>query len=447
MTLPRFKSFYEKSIKIWPFAFWAILILIILLPFNITLKLGFDESLVNPYVRGVLVNYLVPTISINDLSVLLLLTILILETGLGKVSIMSRGIILLLLLYLIVHNLHFLQITTLFVSTRIFLYISAGVLFIEWLKQLRLKESLGYIRFKKILIGTVFLTILFQGILGIVQFERGSTLGLQFLGESRVTAQLPGSSYVDLNGDVFLRAYGTFPHPNILGGFFAVSSVFILLLVRSNQLEKRFGLIAMLGVQFFSLFTFSRITILLILINMILLILPKMDNRKDGMQSIKKESLVFPPVIERFVSGFDGNELSYVERLSLIFVGWELVLNNPFWGVGIGLFIPAMADNAPITGPGIPLLQPVHNIFLLILAENGFLFGSMIIFGMAIYLARGFMISKDKIIALSVILFIIGVGMFDHYLLTLPQGLFMLILSIVLLKELSLSSSAQIMKN
>src|SRR3990172_2239052 len=63
----------------------------------------------------------------------------------------------------------------------------------------------------------------FQSIVAILQFISQKSLGLTILGESIFNAHDPGIAKIVINGDVFIRSYGFFPHPNILGGFLALS--------------------------------------------------------------------------------------------------------------------------------------------------------------------------------------------------------------------------------
>jgi hypothetical protein len=71
-------------------------------------------------------------------------------------------------------------------------------------------------------------------------------------------------------------------------------------------------------------------------------------------------------------------------------------------------------------------LQPVHNIFLLFLAETGVIIGSISI----IELTKLILLHKNNIVFLACIFVIIITGMFDHYWLTLQQN--MLVMGTVL---------------
>ena len=61
-------------------------------------------------------------------------------------------------------------------------------------------------------------------ILAIVQFFRQSAVGgiMWFVGERWFTASTPGIAQAILDGQLVLRPYSTFPHPNVLAGFLVV---------------------------------------------------------------------------------------------------------------------------------------------------------------------------------------------------------------------------------
>ncbi|MEK9151696.1 MAG: O-antigen ligase family protein [Patescibacteria group bacterium] len=69
----------------------------------------------------------------------------------------------------------------------------------------------------------IIISAVFQSIVVILQFISQKSIGLSVLKESIFSVYDPGVAKIIINGDVFIRAYGLFPHPNILGGFLAIS--------------------------------------------------------------------------------------------------------------------------------------------------------------------------------------------------------------------------------
>ncbi|MDI6778350.1 MAG: O-antigen ligase family protein [Patescibacteria group bacterium] len=101
-------------------------------------------------------------------------------------------------------------------------------------------KSLKSPRWLEIGIFTLIANGLFQSILGIVQFVFNKSIGLRILGESILSPNLPGVAKIIITGGKHIRAYGTFPHPNILAGFLIIPIFLIIaeLLKRSTCAEK-----------------------------------------------------------------------------------------------------------------------------------------------------------------------------------------------------------------
>jgi hypothetical protein len=68
-----------------------------------------------------------------------------------------------------------------------------------------------------------------QAIIGIFQFIIQHSIGIFWLRESLISTDLPGVAKIIFNNHKFIRAYGLFPHPNILGGFLVFSLMISLL--------------------------------------------------------------------------------------------------------------------------------------------------------------------------------------------------------------------------
>ena len=69
---------------------------------------------------------------------------------------------------------------------------------------------------------------LINAIIGILQVVIQHSLGLFWLEESLISPDLPGVAKIVLGGTKYIRAYGLFPHPNILGGFLFLSLILTL---------------------------------------------------------------------------------------------------------------------------------------------------------------------------------------------------------------------------
>jgi len=90
--------------------------------------------------------------------------------------------------------------------------------------------------------------------------------------------------------------------------------------------------------------------------------------------------------------------------------------NNFIWGVGIGNYVNSL-DNLEFEWQK----QPVHNVFILILTENG-------IIGVVLFAIAMVLIFKENLLALSVL----PILMLDHYCYTIQQGMLVFVCFIIL---------------
>ncbi|MGB4987614.1 MAG: O-antigen ligase family protein, partial [Pyrinomonadaceae bacterium] len=77
-----------------------------------------------------------------------------------------------------------------------------------------------------------------QGGIGIAQFLTQESVDSSIFGMSAHNASQAGSSVLKIDSGRFLRAYGTFPHPNVLGGFLGVILVLCISYYVSAIKEK-----------------------------------------------------------------------------------------------------------------------------------------------------------------------------------------------------------------
>ena len=261
------------------------------------------------------------------------------------------------------------------------------------------------------------LGIIGESILAILQFIKGSTLGLWVLGERAFTISTPGIAKIDFYGWEFLRPYATFPHPNVLAAFILLGICIMYQVLREKQ---RIATLAMVFGSIAIFLAMSRTAILAGFISAAFLI------RRKWLIFMGVLLLVLSPILfTRFSSLFSFDNLTILRREELAGSAWQMFLKFPFFGVGLNNFIPTVANDL-VTGPS-RFLQPVHNIFLLALSETG-LVGLIGLVGLVGFPAlsskwipacAGMTVSKRVLLPWFVILFL---GMFDHYFLTLPQG-------------------------
>lgn len=381
----RFKNFTYTSLLL----FW------IVLPFNIAIQVYFNNT--DPYVNGIFTNYLVPTISILDLFGILLLISSILEKKISRKDFSWE--ILCLLAFSLIQFFVNKEIVSLLSITRIFCYL---LVFRAVNKNINLKGDTKFLRVTEVL-------ILIQVVVALFQFLSGCSIGISFLGESVFSAGMKGSNFIDIAGNLYIRGYGTFPHPNILAGWFLMSMVFLW----KNKRGFVFLILSSVGIAL----TFSRVGIFLLAVFWIFYIFQYLRTRK------KKMLFSFYGLIhERVLNLFSGGDSAVADRVNLFKQSINIFKNNWLMGTGYNIFVKEMGSNMPRTANGVWLNQPVHNIFMLSLCELG-ITGSIFL-GIS-YWKTFFKEKVDikKIENIFIFICLILIGMVDHYMFSLPQGI------------------------
>lgn len=303
---------------------------------------------------------------------------------------------------------------------------------------------------KKILAILLIIGISFESLFSLAQYlNQGSFQGIfYFLGERSFNQQTSAIANASINGELILRPYGTFSHPNILGGFLVLSSIFVLGF--KNNLNKYLLKLVLLFSTLGIFLSFSRVAITswaaFLLIYFLTTIVRKYKKPKLNINFLKDNPfflltalIIFLLTVfnkfflERFTLLSFSDE-SVTQRISLIESSVNMFLKSPVFGVGINNFLNNLepAFNSPI------LIQPVHNIFLLVLSQIGIIGFFVFIYLLVKSITASFYSKENVFIKLSLLVSIIFIGLFDHYILTLMQTqiLFTIIISYCLLKPL-----------
>lgn len=280
-----------------------------------------------------------------------------------------------------------------------------------------------------------------QAVLGIVQFSVQGISPSTLFGIATHDPAFLGDAVVETTTGRWLRAYGSLPHPNILGGYLVTALLLLFTLaiwkkrIAKAETTMVFGILLLSAALFF---TFSRGAWIAFGVGGLVLIwnafLRNNDERfhraiRFGLPAAALWlvlGLAFVPLLQTRFSGLVApqgeavrlEKISINERLSEYEDAFSLLPNYFLSGTGIG----AYAKRVEEMRPGLPgyAYQPVHNFFLILALELGI--PAFLIF-ISMLLMLAFLLYKGgRWIAFPPYIALFTLGFFDHYLWSLEAG-------------------------
>lgn len=259
--------------------------------------------------------------------------------------------------------------------------------------------------------------------------------GRLFDGWTRETgAAMSGAAVVIGPGDLrWQRALGTFPHPNVLGGFVAVGLVLALPLLLADRhgtpaATWRRSAIWALG-WLILLLTFSRAALLAAALGCGLQLAVGRSWRRPAALRLARLSLVplviaglilAPLVLDR--NGVGRSTLaspSVRDRELIAGIAWQMIRQDPWRGVGAGNFTLAEL-RPPFNAVSV---EPAHAVPLLLAAESGVIAGTawlaLLVAPVTIEWRRMRRIALDRVALPAALL---TLALLDHYLWTFGPG-------------------------
>ncbi len=287
---------------------------------------------------------------------------------------------------------------------------------------------------------------LLQGLLAVSQFLNQLVWGSKWLGMAWQDSQNLGVSVVDTGLRRWLRAYGSFPHPNILGGFLTIALVFCFYLyeqtdrlwqqLKNKQLEifKTIVLFATMIIFSGLLLSFSRAAWLgvglFLFIIFVQLIFKKSFFSWSTFITLFLlfvftgaiwASVYTEPFLTRIKASERLEQFSINQRIDSYQDAWQTFKQKPFLGTGVGVYTYNLHQQHPERY--VWDLQPPHNTFLLVLVELGL--AGLILFLIIIFLLSKNINSQPQRISLIILVFLM---LFDHWWWSLSVGIYLLFL-------------------
>lgn len=285
-----------------------------------------------------------------------------------------------------------------------------------------------------------------QTVIATMQFYFQKSLGLYYVGESTLSPETLGVAKIVAHGTKMIRGYGTFPHPNILGAFLIVATLFnIYLLYKTLQKSRGILLTFLLLLNIFGVFvTFSRGGIIALgfglFISIILLIHSK--NHKYFTQilgTVLISSLISILILLPYLNTRTTfSDTATKERIFYTEIGKRLIISQPYFGTGAGLSVLHMKQYS-ITDLKPWEIQPIHNFWLLLWAEWGMgsIMVAFLVFLPVISLFKR-KISLWRVYLIAIFGAIILLFMIDHYFYTLwPAQLILWLIIGLIMREIS----------
>ena len=412
----------------------ALLILFYILLFLLPTQLGrhffFDFS----YVSGLRSDYLAPVLYVTDLLIFSILFTFFFIKHKKNIRKKQTPLVIVYSLYLL-FSIIFVPLNK---WAAIYKFIKLTEFFLLGYVTVKIKPKIFHV------ISVLSIGSFYSSVVAIWQFIIQKSIGgyLWFMGERTFNSLTPGIALGSWGGRSFLRPYATFPHPNVLGGFLSLVLTYVIYTLTNHyKVMKKtwllfYMLVTILGVITLVI-TFSRLAWASFLVGVFCLLILRKKDAYKWLQSKKTFLLIIlyliilsSVVILIFIS---LNEKSIIERKELIQVALSMIASKPLFGVGLNNFIVQVKFYVPYI-KNTYLLQPVHNVYLLIFSELGFVGFFLTLLGISVLLLRS--LKSRQIVFISIVqLFFLG--MFDHYLFTLQQGmlLFTIVASLAFLPE------------
>ncbi len=405
-------------------------LLVFFIPSNLFLKFAEPSA----YVSGLLVDYLLPKIYLSDLVIFGLFGVWMWEVlQRGKVQWkfkLSNVMLVFVMLFLLVVIRQFSTEKPLAAFWFLF----------------KILEMCGicafFLNHRTLLTNTIvnvalIFTLLFQSFLGIYQFHTQQSFfsSYYFFGEVNFGRQLFLAKGI-FNGAEKILPYGTTAHPNILAGCIVIGLAILLMQKRKNTIVEKATKILIVLVTLYALFLTQSVEAVISLLILGFALYPKYLAtwyQKHWRFPVSLHTLIMsifaagifisPFVVHQLATDYPLN-LSFVRRDQLNQAAAEMIIDRPFIGVGLNNFT-ANLEKYFHTPEVVRFVQPVHNVFLLWLAETGLLGGAMVAVGF-------WVLWQKKVLHASphapLILILLPLMVFDHYLLTQQTGVLIVIL-------------------
>lgn len=431
--------------------------LLVVIVFAIPLNLGKHFIIPSSYVNGLLVDYLIPTLYVQDILVFCFSLVFIFEATKSKnranykssfSKINKSWLIPLATIFIFSFGLSSIgsvNITASLVaflrfSLYTFFCFSAVIVLLESDKSENLPLSTGgnledielgaqtfysnYPVFLKVAFFSLFLFL----VLGTVQLvlQRSVFNNYLVLGEQPYTSATFGISVETFFGNKYVPPYSTFRHPNVFAGYVGLLVFFLFTNLKDlrNLVSRKLLVLCFTMCVIVLVSASSFNAFLAILIGFLLYYgFSSSANNKNRQAGVTLAIFILSIVISfsflintvpDFTSVYSP---SVVVRAALASKSKHIIIDNSLFGTGLATSPQLLESYYFERERRFP--QPVHNIFLLLGSETG-LIGLVLFLSFFLYTLRFFYINKNYGSLCFVLLYFL-LGLFDHFIFTSHQ--------------------------
>lgn len=272
-----------------------------------------------------------------------------------------------------------------------------------------------------------------QGLFALWQFLNQEIIANKWLGLATHNAKQLGDFVIEFGDERWLRAYGSFGSPNILGGWLAITFVLgLILYVRSEpSWQKILLLVGELVVVAGLIVSFSRAAWLAVVVGIVVYAIMSIKNNswrtqwfdyiKLGVGSLAVVAIFVFTYAPLFTTRFEGRERLEVQsnttRREEYKTWWQTVKAHPWLGTGPGLYTYALYQRN--SKHPVWYYQPIHNTYLLIFAELGI--ACFLAFSLSCFFVLKYLWKKNPTY-LSVVAVLLASALFDHFWWSLYSG-------------------------
>jgi len=275
-----------------------------------------------------------------------------------------------------------------------------------------------------------------QALIGITQIILQKNIGLPVVVEPTLSRELAGVAKISLGDNILIRAYGTFPHSNILAfaGIMALILVYnrvigqkqaiilyILTLIVAGMFDhyiltsiqaiiiaglvgiglnrdikldftRRLNKIIIVLLHILIILTFSKLALILLLIidciyltyswNKKMFYVEQFQNKLKSLPRIIINSVAMIGIIILWILPYQQILDTFLKRIFYLQDAFLIIQSNFLLGVGLGQYVANLSENREFWQ-----YEPVHNILVLLLSELGLIGVSilLVIIGIGCY--------------------------------------------------------------